>query len=98
MSSSRDDHQREGGGGGSPGREGGHHHLRVDGLLPVLRVYAEHRHLRQRQVAGRSMSVDLLQCMLLSFLEPAPTHLCIQKLWDFVDLTWYQVGLRDLGE
>lgn len=30
---------------------GGHHHLRVDGLLPLLRDDARHRALRPRQVA-----------------------------------------------
>lgn len=44
--------QGEGGGGGAARGEGGHHHQRVDGLLPVLRVDARHRHLRQGQVAG----------------------------------------------
>ena len=44
--------QGEGGGGGAARGEGGHYHKRVDGLLPVLRVDARHRHLRQGQVAG----------------------------------------------
>uniref|UniRef100_A0A674GPV0 Protein arginine N-methyltransferase 1 n=1 Tax=Taeniopygia guttata TaxID=59729 RepID=A0A674GPV0_TAEGU len=44
-------HQGEGGGGGAAGGEGRHHHQRVDGLLPLLRVHAQHRHLRPRQVA-----------------------------------------------
>ena len=39
--------QGEGGGGGAPRGKGGHHHLRVDGLLPLLRVHAEHCDLRQ---------------------------------------------------
>lgn len=44
--------QGQGGGGGAARGEGGHYHLGVDGLLPLLRVHAQHRHLRQGQVAG----------------------------------------------
>ncbi len=51
--------QGQGGGGGASCGEGGHHHLRVDGLLPLLRVHAQHRHLRQGQMAG--MLVLLLE-------------------------------------
>ncbi|XP_077356863.1 protein arginine N-methyltransferase 8-B-like isoform X3 [Festucalex cinctus] len=42
----------QGGGGGASGGQSGHHHLRMDGLLPLLRIHAQHRHLRQGQVAG----------------------------------------------
>lgn len=44
--------QGQGGGGGAACGEGGHYHLRVDGLLPLLRVHAQHRHLRPGQMAG----------------------------------------------
>ncbi|XP_077561207.1 arginine methyltransferase 1 isoform X2 [Haemaphysalis longicornis] len=47
-------HHRQGQGGGGDTarhRQGGHHHLRVDGLLPLLRVHARHGPLRARQVA-----------------------------------------------
>lgn len=44
--------QGQGGGGGAPRGEGGHHHLRVDGVLSLLRVHAQYGHLRQGQMAG----------------------------------------------
>ena len=49
-------HQRQGGGDRAAGGEGGHHHQRVDGILPVLREHAQHRPLRQRQVAGKCLN------------------------------------------
>lgn len=55
--------QGQGGGGGAACGEGGHYHLGVDGLLPVLRVHAQHRHLRPGQVAGET---ELLECVFLS--------------------------------
>ena len=50
--SSCDHHQGEGGGGGSASGGSGHHHIRVDGLLPLLWVHAQHSHLCQGQMAG----------------------------------------------
>ena len=46
--------QRESGGSNIAWRhrKGGHHHQRMDGILPVLRIHVEHRHLRTRQMAG----------------------------------------------
>lgn len=46
-------HKRKGGGDRTAGGSGGHHHFRMDGLLSLLRVYAEHSHLRQGQMAGQ---------------------------------------------
>lgn len=50
--------QGQGGGGGAPRGEGGHHCLGMDGLLPLLRVHAQHGHLRQGQVAGTGALLD----------------------------------------
>lgn len=62
--------QGQSGGGGAPRGEGGHHRLRVDGLLSLLRVHAQHRHFRQGQVAGKTAIVALLDARLCMFAHP----------------------------
>ena len=46
----------KGGGNRTSGGDSGCSCVRVDGLLPVLRVYVGYRHLCPGQVAGWSMS------------------------------------------
>lgn len=62
--------ERKGGGGGASCGEGRHHHIWVDGLQSVLRVHAQHRHLRKGQVAGMASRSPTLK-MHLSLIRPA---------------------------
>lgn len=71
--------QGQGGGGGAACGEGGHYHLGVDGLLPVLRVHAQHRHLRPGQVAGET---ELLECVCVAgSTNKALTHKHSRQWW-----------------
>lgn len=68
--------QGQGGGGGAPRGEGGHHRLGVDGLLPLLRVHAQHGHLRQGQVAGTAAGFNAWACLTNKARRDAGTKVC----------------------
>lgn len=78
--------QGQGRGGGAACGEGGHYHLRVDGILPLLWVHAQHRHLRQGQVAGMMVVLEAWGRLGLVYVWPTGrirllTHKHTRQWW-----------------